>query len=198
MPLSQDHKRVGEGETGPNTGGMGVVGPLSISPELDQEIHEKILAPTVKALEKNHLFYRGVIYIGLMITSQGPKVIEYNVRFGDPEAQVIFPLLDGDWGEVFDLVSRGAIPQLKWKKLFTSCVVMAAEGYPDNPVKGISIDGDIYAQTPSSYFLSAGVQKATNSDNSAIADWQTGGAGAQCRRHRFQFKRVSNQCLFAK
>jgi phosphoribosylamine--glycine ligase len=93
-----------------------------------------------------------------MVTKDGPSLLEYNVRFGDPEAQVTLPLLDGDWGEVFLHLSNGELSALKWKKMATACVVMAAPGYPDNPEKDVAIDGDLNAQTSSSYFLHAGTK----------------------------------------
>ncbi|HMN69750.1 MAG TPA: phosphoribosylamine--glycine ligase [Bdellovibrionales bacterium] len=159
LPLSQDHKRLRDGDEGPNTGGMGVVGPLHIDEALRRQIEEKIVQPSVRHLGGSGLLYRGVLYIGLMITPSGPTVIEYNARFGDPEAQVILPLLDGDWGYVFAKLARGEMTEMKWKNLQMACVVMAAAGYPENPEKGVAIEGDLGAQTPSSYFLHAGTAK---------------------------------------
>lgn len=158
LPLAQDHKRLLDGDCGPNTGGMGVVAPIKLDEKLNEEIKETILKPTVKLLEGMGLLYRGVIYVGLMITDEGPQVLEYNVRFGDPEAQVIMPLLDQDWGEVFHSLAQGNLPNLEWKSLFSACVVLAAEGYPDSPAKGVEIKGDIFASTASSYFLHAGTE----------------------------------------
>ena len=114
LPIAQDHKRLGEGDQGPNTGGMGVVAPLLIESELWEKIDRDVLKPTVKQMEAMGFLYRGVIYVGLMITEDGPKVLEYNVRFGDPEAQVIMPLLEGDWGEVFSSIAKGDIPNPRW------------------------------------------------------------------------------------
>ena len=94
-----------------------------------------------------------------MMTSDGPSVLEFNVRFGDPETQVLMPLLDGDWGKVFLAVAKGEIPALQWKNIYAACIVMAAEGYPQTVVKGSTISGDLNAQTSSSYFLHAGTQK---------------------------------------
>jgi phosphoribosylamine--glycine ligase len=139
--LAQDHKRIGDGDTGPNTGGMGVVAPVSISQSLREEIDRTIVAPTIAHIRKSKLVYRGVLYIGLMITPDGPSVLEFNTRFGDPEAQVVIPLLDGDWGQVFQSVAQGKLPKLHWKKSAACCVVMAAENYPDTPVKGAAITG---------------------------------------------------------
>ena len=99
-----------------------------------------------------------------MVTPKGPKVLEYNVRFGDPEAQVILPLLEGDWGEVFKSVARGELMDLNWRPLYCSCVVLAAEGYPQTPVRGAIIEGQIKYQTPSSYFLHAGTALSANDE----------------------------------
>lgn len=159
MPLAQDHKRIGDGDTGPNTGGMGTVAPIPIPDGDYRRIIETIVAPTVKHLGESHLFYRGVLFIGIMMTSSGPSVIEFNVRFGDPEAQVLLPLLEGDWAQVMISIAKGEIRRLKWKSISTACVVMAAENYPQAPVKGSPIEGDVMAQTSSSYILHAGTDK---------------------------------------
>ncbi|MCB0407601.1 MAG: phosphoribosylamine--glycine ligase [Bdellovibrionales bacterium] len=159
LPLAQDHKRLNEGDTGPNTGGMGVVAPLKISDDLREQIEKQVIQPSIQTIHSMGLLYRGVLYVGLMITKDGPKVLEYNVRFGDPEAQVLLPLLDGDWGTSMLSIARGETPQLQWKPLYSSCIVLAAEGYPDDPVKNVIIEGGITEETPSSYFLHAGTSK---------------------------------------
>lgn len=157
LPMAQDYKRLNEGQTGPNTGGMGATAPLSLPEDLMKEIETSIVRPTIRGLEKNHYEYCGILYIGLIVSPQGPKVLEYNVRFGDPEAQVLLPLLDGSWKEVFYQVSQGKLPSLKWKNIHSACVVLTAGGYPESPRKGELIKGFIYHKTPHSYFLHAGV-----------------------------------------
>lgn len=170
LPFSQDHKRLMDGDKGPNTGGMGTVAPMKIDRELHERIDREIVRPCLKAIEADgRMIYRGVLFIGLMMTERGPKVIEFNVRFGDPETQVILPLLDGDWAEALLSVAQGEMPKLHWKPLNSACVVMAAEGYPDQPKKGVSITGDVFAETPSSYFLHAGTA------HDAALHWVTGG-----------------------
>jgi phosphoribosylamine--glycine ligase len=139
--LAQDHKRLCDGDEGPNTGGMGVVAPVEIDDRLRARINDEIVVPILETIEDRDFLYRGILYIGLMITADGPSVLEFNVRFGDPEAQAILPLLDGDWGIVFRDVAAGYMPKLKWKNLSTACVVLAAEGYPDLPVLGAPIEG---------------------------------------------------------
>lgn len=168
LPMAQDHKKIGEGETGPNTGGMGTVAPIPILQEEHDTILKKVVEPTVRHMREKKMVYRGVLFIGLMMTSEGPSVLEFNVRFGDPETQVLMPLLDGDWGKVFLSVAKGEVPALQWKNIYAACVVMAAEGYPQTVVKGSVIKGDLNAQTSSSYFLHAGTQKQDK-------DWVVGG-----------------------
>ncbi len=159
MPVAQDHKRLSDGDLGPNTGGMGVVAPMVIDEALRAKIEQLIVQPSVRNLQGSGLLYRGVLYIGVMVTPSGPAVLEYNVRFGDPEAQVIMPLLDGDWGYVFSRLARGEMAPMKWKNMQLAVVVQAAPGYPDSPEKGVVIEGDLGFQSPSSYFLHAGTAK---------------------------------------
>ena len=158
LPFAQDHKRLKDGDQGLNTGGMGAVAPVE-RPELKDEIDQKVVAPILrefKKRKKDGMVYRGLLYIGLMITPSGPSVIEFNVRFGDPEAQVILPLLEGDWGQAFHQIAIGNIPKLFWKPLYSSCVVLAAPGYPVKAAKGKLIVGDVFSESASSYFLHAG------------------------------------------
>jgi len=140
-PVLQDHKRLKDGDLGPNTGGMGVAGPLKLEAALEKEIVEKMVLPTLKGIEEREILYRGVVYLGVMVTDKGPKLLEYNVRFGDPEAQLIFPLVESDWLETFKSVSLGQKFSLKQTSDYGCCVVLAAEGYPDSPVKGAEISG---------------------------------------------------------
>ncbi len=169
MPLAQDHKRLKDNDEGPNTGGMGVVGPIRIDAGLDERIDKEIVQPCLRHLQGSGLLYRGILYIGIMVTPEGPKVLEFNCRFGDPEAQVIMPQLDGDWGYVFSKLSKGELIPMKWKSLNVACVVMASPGYPSDPQKGVVIEGDLGSQTASSYFLFAGASK------SPAGQWVTNG-----------------------
>jgi phosphoribosylamine--glycine ligase len=164
LPFARDYKKLKERNQGPNTGGMGAFAPHTISPDLQKNIETTIVKPGIEGLRKNNLFYRGVLYIGLMIADQTPLVLEYNVRFGDPEAQVLLPLLEGDWAEVFLSVAEGKLPVLNWKKnAFASCVVLAGEHYPSKPVTGVPIQGNIAFESSHSYFLHAGTKK-TNTE----------------------------------
>ena len=148
MLCSQDHKRAFDGDLGPNTGGMGAFAPTPLCTEpIRRECEEKIFGPTLEMLQQEHIDYRGVLYFGLMLTEGGVKVIEYNSRFGDPETQVILPLMQNDLIDVFDAVIDGKLDgiDLKWKNQYCACVVAASGGYPDSYGRGyeISINNDI-------------------------------------------------------
>lgn len=141
---AQDHKRVGEGDTGLNTGGMGAYSPAPIvTPGLLAEIEEKIIAPTVHGMREEGNPYEGILYVGLMITSEGPKVVEYNCRFGDPECQVIVPALESDLLETIQYVVNGdmASYDIKLDDQYRCTVVLASEGYPGSYEKGKVITG---------------------------------------------------------
>lgn len=144
MVSAQDHKRVFDGDKGPNTGGMGAYSPAPVvTTKLSAEILEKIFMPTVAALKRMGIVYKGVLYAGLMITKDGPKVIEYNCRFGDPETQVVLPRLKTDFVNICMAVAQGKLSHLKieWDERPAACVVMASEGYPGNYPKGKAIQG---------------------------------------------------------
>jgi phosphoribosylamine--glycine ligase len=141
LPLAQDHKRLLDGDEGPNTGGMGVVAPIKIDDVLRARIDREVVVPTIAHLKKRGFVYRGVLFIGLMMTEQGPSVLEFNTRFGDPETQAVLPLLDGDWGITLRELAAGRLSKLKWTAMSSCSLVLAAEGYPDAPVKGTPIEG---------------------------------------------------------
>ncbi|MDR1731424.1 MAG: phosphoribosylamine--glycine ligase [Synergistaceae bacterium] len=138
----QDHKRVGDGDSGPNTGGMGTYAPASVfSPEIARQVESEILRPLRDALQAEKIDYRGCLYIGLMLTPKGPKVIEFNARFGDPETQVLMPLLKSDLFEVLYACARGKLSDVKleWSEGSAVCVVMASRGYPGKYPTGLPI-----------------------------------------------------------
>lgn len=146
LPLrpSQDHKKIYDGEKGPNTGGMGAYAPAPvINEKVFKEIEEKILFPTIRGLREEGRTYKGLLYVGLIITPKGPKVLEYNVRFGDPETQAVLPLLDSDLMEILPLCSGSGLKnkRLKWRKGAAVCVVLSSKGYPDRYEKGKIIEG---------------------------------------------------------
>jgi phosphoribosylamine--glycine ligase len=136
---AQDHKRVGEGDTGPNTGGMGAYTPAPVlTPELEQRTMEEIVAPTARALTAAGTPFCGVLYAGLMLTADGPKLIEYNVRFGDPECEAIMPRVEGDFAELLMAVASGRLMEMKPRLSpeYAVTVIVAARGYPGTPVSG--------------------------------------------------------------
>ena len=144
LETCQDHKRLGEGDTGPNTGGMGAFSPAGTIDEPTQmAIEREILVPTLDALRREEIPFHGVLYAGLMLTHAGPKVLEYNVRFGDPECQVLMPRLRSDVLDVFSAVAAGRLEtvDLEWDARAACCVVLAAEGYPMSPRSGDVISG---------------------------------------------------------
>lgn len=146
LPLlpAQDHKRVFTGDQGPNTGGMGAYAPASLlTPELLTEVRQTILEPTIRGMAREGHPYSGLLYVGLMITDDGPKVVEFNVRFGDPEAQVILPLLENDLLDICSAVIERRLDQveLKWKEASAACVVLASAGYPGSYEVGQRITG---------------------------------------------------------
>jgi phosphoribosylamine--glycine ligase len=144
MVSSQDHKRAFDNDEGPNTGGMGTFSPSRIyTPEIEKICMEKIYMPTVEAMNKEGRKFKGVLYFGLMITKEGPKVVEYNARFGDPEAQVVLPRLQTDILEIFNAVIDERLDEIdiKWSDNGCVCVIMASGGYPKEYEKGFEIFG---------------------------------------------------------
>ena len=160
LPMSQDHKKVGEGDTGLNTGGMGAYAPTSlVTPSMLAEYEESIVRPTLGGLKAEGMNFRGTLYIGLMLTARGPKVLEFNVRFGDPETQVILPLVDEDLVPIFLLQHRENLSLSSYRsKKFAMVVVLASGGYPGSYPKGEKIHTP--AETPQSAMLiHAGTRK---------------------------------------
>lgn len=141
---SQDHKRIGEGDTGPNTGGMGAYAPAPVvTPDVLDDVCRRIVEPTLQGMESEGCPFRGVLYCGIMLTAHGPKVVEYNCRLGDPEAQVVLPLLESDPFELFYAVATGGLDSIHVEIRNGSCaaVVMASAGYPGAYEKGRKISG---------------------------------------------------------
>ena len=144
MIPSQDHKRALDGDKGPNTGGMGTYAPAPVvTSEIMQRVQKEILEPVINAMQAEGHEYKGCLYAGLMITSEGPKVVEFNARFGDPETQVVLPLLESDLGEIMLACVNGTLAdmQIKWSDKAAVCVVMSAGGYPAKYNKGDEITG---------------------------------------------------------
>ncbi|MBQ15597.1 MAG: phosphoribosylamine--glycine ligase [Planctomycetaceae bacterium] len=165
LESSQDHKRAGDGDTGPNTGGMGAYSPAPlVTPELMSDIERNVLVPTVHAMKLAGCPFQGLLYAGLMITNQGPRVLEFNVRFGDPEAQPVLLRLRSDLGEVLLAAADGRLAEfgpLEWDPRPSVCVVMASDGYPEKYQTGHPIQGlDQAAALPDVEVFHAGTTAA--------------------------------------
>jgi phosphoribosylamine--glycine ligase len=160
---AQDHKRIFDDDCGPNTGGMGAFAPSPlITVEMSQRVADAIVAPVLAGMEQEGHPYRGFLYVGLMLTTDGPKVIEFNVRFGDPEAQVVLPMLDEDLAWLLGEAATGALPSrsARFRNEPHVGVVLAAGGYPDAPETGKTIDGiDAASETPGSLVFHAGTAR---------------------------------------
>ncbi|MFN8945901.1 MAG: phosphoribosylamine--glycine ligase [Pseudobdellovibrionaceae bacterium] len=185
LPVAQDHKRLKDHQQGPNTGGMGTTAPFLVDPELMKDIVDHVVKPSVQHLGKENFVFRGVLFVGIMIVKNKPYVLEYNVRFGDPETQSVLPLIAMENPvDLFLEIACGNMPKFKVKKNYHSCcVVIAAENYPDQPVFGSSITienmipdqgvPEVYfseteQQTKSSYLLLGGANLLNN-------QWKVGG-----------------------
>jgi len=143
LPLAQDHKQIGEGDTGPMTGGMGAVAPVPLlTPPQLTELEDRLIAPVLRGLERDGIAYKGALFLGVMWTEQGPKLLEINVRFGDPETQTLLPLLDGSLFAMFEAVEQRTLD--RWQPLWkpdtvAATVVLAAPGYPGDYPKDLPI-----------------------------------------------------------
>ena len=159
MISAQDHKRAYDGDRGPNTGGMGTYVPASVmTPEMTERAVEEILKPTIAAMAKEGRVYRGCLYLGLMVTADGPKVVEFNARFGDPETQVVLPLLDSDLVAIMCACADGTLADvpIRWKDGAAVCVVLASGGYPGHYEKGQEIHGLADAEAMGALVFHAG------------------------------------------
>ena len=162
MPISQDHKRAYDNDEGPNTGGMGAYSPVpQIGSDVVDAAIESIVRPTVEAMAAEGTPFTGILYAGLIATADGPKVIEFNARFGDPETEVVLPKLTSDLGAAVQAILNGGTPRFEWNETDTTIgVVLAAEGYPTNVVKGAAVpDIDMDAD---SHVYYAGVAQGEN------------------------------------
>ena len=159
MISAQDHKRAYDGDRGPNTGGMGTYAPAPVmTPEMTKRAVEEILEPTIAAMAQEGRTYRGCLYLGLMVTADGPKVVEFNARFGDPETQVVLPLLDSDLVEIMCACTNETLADvsIRWKDGAAVCVVLASGGYPGAYKKGQEIMGIADAEAMGALVFHAG------------------------------------------
>lgn len=163
MPPAQDHKRIFDDDQGPNTGGIGCYSPVpAVTAEVERQAAERIIGPTLKALTEEGRPYNGVLYAELMLTPEGPKVIEFNSRFGDPEAQVVLPRLSSDLVEVLSAVAEGRLDGVscEWSSQPAACVVITSRGYPGEYEKGREIGGlDAADQIPEVVVFHAGTRR---------------------------------------
>jgi phosphoribosylamine--glycine ligase len=164
VPLApaQDHKRVADGDRGPNTGGMGAYAPAPVvTPEVEERVMREIVHPTLQGMASDGAPFRGVLFVGLMIDAGTPRVLEYNVRFGDPEATVLVPTYDGDWFELLSAAARGDLGAVRARPARGAAlsVVMAAAGYPGKPRTGDRIAGLEEPLPPGSFVLHAGTAR---------------------------------------
>jgi len=168
MPPARDHKRVGESDTGPNTGGMGAItGPSVLDPATLQRIASEIVEPTLKGAVDEGFPIRGILFVGLMLTATGPRVLEYNVRFGDPETQAILMRLESDLFKIFQATIAGNLRELevKWNDGSSACVVLASEGYPGSYKTGVDINGlDQVAMSNELQVFHAGTSRAAGGE----------------------------------
>lgn len=195
LETAQDHKAAWDGDTGPNTGGMGAYSPTPvITPELIDLVIEKVLVPTVHQLKKEGRPFRGCLYAGLMLTSQGPKVLEFNVRMGDPETQAILMRLKTDLGQLMLATAEGkleSIETVEWDPRPSVCVVMASAGYPGDYVKGKPLRGlEDAAQIPDSKVFHAGTLKMgdqiVNDGGRVLGVTALGQTLAEAKLHAYQ------------
>lgn len=162
MPASQDHKRVFDGDKGLNTGGMGAFAPSPLYTEgIAERTEKEILIPTLNAMNSEGFTFKGVLYVGLMLTKDGPKVVEYNARFGDPETQVVLPLLESDLFAIMRAVREGRLAEtdIRWKKESAACIVLASGGYPGKYESGKLISGLEDAEAAGATVYHAGTKK---------------------------------------
>lgn len=165
FPTAQDHKRIFENNTGPNTGGMGTIAPVPNITELQlQEIQDKIIFPTLNALDKKGRTFKGILFPGIMLTDDGPKVIEFNARFGDPETQVYMRLLQSDLLDLLLACVDGTLDQHEplWSKQSACCVIFASKGYPGDYEKGKEITINSGSLNPGTVIFHAGTKLEAN------------------------------------
>jgi phosphoribosylamine--glycine ligase len=169
MPPTRDHKRIGEGDAGPNTGGMGTITDAALlTDEQTEEIVETVIKPTLSGCASEGSPFRGILFLGLMMTADGPKVLEYNVRFGDPETQSILVRLETDLIEICEAMLAGTLDRIdiKWRPGSSATVVLAAKGYPQEPQKGDQISGlDAASAQESITIFHAGARCRRNNHN---------------------------------
>jgi len=165
MPAARDHKRIGENDTGPNTGGMGSITDASVlAPNVLERVVKEIVEPTLAGTSQEGFSFKGVLFLGLMLTADGPKLLEYNVRFGDPETQAILIRLKTDLAAIFDAIHRGRLAEMnvEWDEGSSACVVAANRGYPGKYESGAEIEGLGILDSPQVEVFHSGTSRAPN------------------------------------
>ena len=156
LPISQDHKRLQDDDGGPNTGGMGAYAPAPFAtPEICGQVESAIVEPVLDALRAEGIDFRGILYIGLIWAESGPQILEFNVRGGDPETQVLLPLVETPLVEIFQSIREGRLASVKFSPRHAVTIVMAAPGYPEEPVTGATIHG-LEAEMPGTFVFQGG------------------------------------------
>jgi phosphoribosylamine--glycine ligase len=195
LPPAQDFKRVGDGDTGPNTGGMGAYSPVpGVDDALVDDVMRRFVEPTLAELRRRGIDYRGVLYAGLMLTPEGPKLVEYNVRFGDPEAQVVLPRLTTDLAQLLAAAAAGDLSHAPPPAAAADAcvtVVLATEGYPAAPRTGDVVQGIAAAEATGATVFCAGVARGETGDlvtsgGRVLAVTGTGTSVAAARDHAYQ------------
>lgn len=201
---ARDHKRLLDGAKGPNTGGMGAVCPLSdVTTETMELFNKNILEPTLKGLIEEKMDYRGFIFFGLMITKDGPKALEYNVRLGDPETQAVLPLMESDFAELCQSIMNGSLNKfnLTWKKGFQVAPVAVSKGYPLNYEKGkpISINKDSLSKTNAKVFIAGAIKDRRDQENiiDSTGLMTSGGRVLACSCYGDTFEQAWNEAYTA-
>lgn len=193
MPTAQDHKRLLDGDYGPNTGGMGAFAPSPLAtPELLAQVEREVMQPALRGLAEEGMPYTGVLYAGLMLTSEGPKVLEFNCRFGDPETQAILPLLESDLLDIFEACVDGRLEEAQpvWRSGAAVTVVMAARGYPTEPESGQEITHIEAAEQTGCLVFHAGTKmhegRLVSAGGRVLAVTGRGNTLAQARRKAYR------------
>lgn len=200
---ARDHKRLGDGATGPNTGGMGAISPVDdVTPLILSQFEKNILEPTLKGLIQEGYDYRGFIFFGLMLTPEGPKCLEYNVRLGDPETQAVLPLMDFDFASLCQAITEGTLKDfdLSWKKGYVVAPVVVSGGYPRSYKKGLPIE--IQQETIDSLgakiFIAGAIADRRHPSSSKIAGLVTsGGRVLACSSYGTTFEKAWKQAYAA-
>ncbi len=192
FPVSRDHKRIGEGNTGPNTGGMGVIAPVQVPEGFLDEVKEKIVMPVIQRMAGEGVPFKGILYPGLIVTEEGPKVIEFNARFGDPECETYMRLLESDLVDVLLACVEGTLAEsdIRWSNMSAVTVVLASKGYPEVYEKGLAIHSLESVSDDSVVVFHAGTKKegeqVLTNGGRVLAVSAVGATAEEAKMHAFK------------